>query len=52
MIFQVLAVEKKGAGFNPFMAYLCSKSGEIFDVWIRPRIYQKLKIHDLSEKKV
>ena len=52
-IFQVLAVmEDKGMEFNPFSARFRSRSGEILEVWIRPQIYNKLKIYDLSERKI
>ena len=35
-----------------YIANLQSEDGDIFMVWIRPRIYKQLKMHDLEEKRV
>ena len=51
-IFYNLGVETRGAGYNPYIAHLQSENGEIFMAWIRPRIYNRLKMFDMTEKSV
>ena len=52
MIFYVLGVETRGAGYNPYIAHLQSENSEMFTVWIRQRIYNGLKMFDTAEKSV
>ena len=40
----------RGDSENPHIANLQSEDGDIFMVWIRPRIYKQLKVHDMEEK--
>ena len=50
VVFQVLGVEIKGAGENPYIANLQSDDGDVFMVWIRPRIYNQLSMYDMTKK--
>ena len=52
VIFRVLGVDIRGDSKNLHIANLQSEDGDIFMVWIRPRIYKQLKMHDLEEKRV
>ena len=50
VIFRVLGVDIRGASECPYIANLQSEDGDIFMVWIRPRIYKQLKVYDMEEK--
>ena len=53
-IYHVLSIEITGSNgdpyIHPYIATMKSKSGNIFKVWIRKRIYDRLKNYDMEKK--
>ena len=53
-IYHVLSIEITGSNgdpyIHPYIATMKSKSGNIFKVWIRERIYDRLKNYDMEKK--
>ena len=45
-------MEKRGGCENPNVVNLQTEEGEVFKVWIRPRIYERLRDYDLGRKMV